>query len=162
MTDRLSGPQLPLGQNEVSDSNSSLCCDKGLLCVGLSWPRIWNTVDASSGASQSALVVKTLPFNARDGRDEVSIPGSGRSPGEGNRNPLHYSCLKNPLDRGAWRATVHVVSESDMTQATKYTCTHTAYMSSLLKVFIRKDVTLWKMLFLHLLGWSDDFYPSFW
>ena len=41
------------------------------------------------------------------------IPGLGRSPGEGNGNPLQYSCLGNPMDRGAWRATVHGVAESD-------------------------------------------------
>ena len=40
------------------------------------------------------------------------IPGSGRSPGEGNGNPLHYSCLENPMDRGAWWATVHGVAKS--------------------------------------------------
>ena len=40
------------------------------------------------------------------------IPGSGRSPGEGNGNPLQYSCLENPMDRGAWRATAHVVTKS--------------------------------------------------
>ena len=39
--------------------------------------------------------------------DPGSIPGSGRSPGEGNGNPLQYSCLENPMDRGAWQATVH-------------------------------------------------------
>ena len=44
-----------------------------------------------------------------------SIPGSGRSPGEGNGNPLQYSCLENPMDRGAWRATVYGVTESDTT-----------------------------------------------
>ena len=43
--------------------------------------------------------------------DPGSIPGSGRSPGEGNGNPLQYSCLGNPMDRGAWRATVHGVTE---------------------------------------------------
>ena len=43
-----------------------------------------------------------------------SIPGSGRSPGVGNGNPLQYSCLENPMDRGAWWTTVHVVTESDM------------------------------------------------
>ena len=42
--------------------------------------------------------------------DTVSIPGSGRSPGEGNDNPLHYSCLRNPMDRGAWWAIVHGVA----------------------------------------------------
>ena len=48
--------------------------------------------------------------------DMGSIPWSGRSPGEGNGNPLQYSCLGNPMDRGAWRATVHgVAKESDMT-----------------------------------------------
>ena len=46
------------------------------------------------------------------GGDPGSIPGLGKSPGEGNGNPLQYSCLKNPMDRGAWRATVHVVTKS--------------------------------------------------
>ena len=44
--------------------------------------------------------------------DAGSIPGSGRSPGEGNGNPLQYSCLENPMDRGAWQATVHGVTKS--------------------------------------------------
>ena len=43
--------------------------------------------------------------------DLGSIPGSGRSPGEGNGNPLRYPCLQNPMDRGAWRAAVHAVTE---------------------------------------------------
>ena len=51
-------------------------------------------------------VVKILPANAGDARDVGSVPGSGRSPGEGNGNPLQDSCLKNSMDRGAWRATV--------------------------------------------------------
>ena len=57
-------------------------------------------------------MVKNLPGNAGDIRDMGSIPGSGRSPGGGHGNPLQYSCLENPMDRGAWRATVHRVSES--------------------------------------------------
>ena len=48
------------------------------------------------------LVVKNPPANAGDVRDTGSIPGSGRSPGEGNGNPLQYSSLENPMDRGAW------------------------------------------------------------
>ena len=47
-----------------------------------------------------------------------SIPGLERSPGEGNGKPLQYSCLENPMDRGAWRATVYRVAGSDMTEAT--------------------------------------------
>ena len=55
-----------------------------------------------TGASQVALVIKNSPANAGDTRDMGSIPGSGRSPGRGHGNPLQYSCLENPLDRGAW------------------------------------------------------------
>ena len=65
----------------------------------------------SDGASQVVLVVKNLPANAGDMRDAGSIPGLGRSPGGGHGNPLQYSCLKNPMDRGAWRATVHGVTK---------------------------------------------------
>ena len=54
-----------------------------------------------------ALAVKNLPAKAGDARDTHSIPGSGRSPGGGHGNPLQHSCLENPMDGGAWRATVH-------------------------------------------------------
>ena len=59
-----------------------------------------------------ALVGKNLPANAGDARDVSSIPGLGRCPGEGNGNPLRYSCLENPMDRGAWQATVHRVTKN--------------------------------------------------
>ena len=59
-----------------------------------------------------ALVVKNLPANEGDIRDVASIPGWGRSPGGGYGNPLQYSCLENPMDRGAWQATAHRVSKS--------------------------------------------------
>ena len=52
-------------------------------------------------------MVKNPPDNARDVRDSGSIPGLGRSPGGGHGNPLQYSCQENPMDRGAWWATVH-------------------------------------------------------
>ena len=58
------------------------------------------------------LGIKNLPANAGDARYASSIPGSGRSPGEGNGNPLQYSCLGNPMDRGVWQATVHGVAKS--------------------------------------------------
>jgi len=54
------------------------------------------------------------PFLGATG-DVGSIPGSERSPGGGNGNSLQYSCLENPIDRGAWRATVHEIAESDPT-----------------------------------------------
>ena len=57
-------------------------------------------------------MVKNSPANAEDMRDMDLIPGLGRSPGGGHGNPLQYSCLENPMDRGAWQATVHRVSES--------------------------------------------------
>ena len=61
-------------------------------------------------------VVKNPPANTGDARDVDSIPGLGRSPGEGNGNPLQNSCLGNPMDKGAWWATVHgVTKELDMT-----------------------------------------------
>ena len=63
--------------------------------------------------SQVALVVKKPPANERDTRDLGSFPGSERSPGERHGNPLQYSCLENPMDRGAWWATVHRVAESN-------------------------------------------------
>ena len=75
-----------------------------------------------TGVSLVAQSVKHLPamqettYNAGD---PGSIPESGRSPGEGNSNPLQYSCLENPMDRGAWRATVHEVARIRHDLATK-------------------------------------------
>ena len=68
------------------------------------------------------MVVKNLLVNAGD---TGSIPGSGRSPREGNGSPLQYSCLGNPMDRGAWKATFHGVAELVMTEHTTHTHTHT-------------------------------------
>ena len=66
-------------------------------------------------AYQVVLVVKNPPVNAGDVRDEGSIPSgrSGRFPGVEHDNPLQYSCLENPMDRGAWQATVHRVAKSE-------------------------------------------------
>ena len=68
------------------------------------------------GASQVTVVVKNLPANA-EVRDVGLIPGLGRSPGGGHDNPFQYSCLENPMDRGAWWAIVHRVAKSQ-------TCSH--------------------------------------
>ena len=67
--------------------------------------------DCSRFLIQVALVVKNPPTIAGDIRDSGSILESGRSPGGGHGNPLQYSCLENPMDRGAWRATVHGVTK---------------------------------------------------
>ena len=64
----------------------------------------------------SGPVVKNLLAEAGDAEDVGSIPGSGRSPGGGNGNALQHSCLENPMDRGAWRATVLGVAELDTTE----------------------------------------------
>ena len=72
---------------------------------------------------------KASAYNAGD---PGSIPSLGRSPGEGNGNPLQYSCLKNPMDRGAWWATVHGVAESDTTSVSNFTFTFSCALKSVL------------------------------
>ena len=69
-------------------------------------------------ASEEVTVVKNLPASAGAVRDLGSVPALGRTPGRGPGNPLQYSCLENPVDRGAWRVTVHRITESNMTKAT--------------------------------------------
>ena len=82
--------------------------------------------------TQVTLVVKSPPANAGDLRDTGLIPASGRSPGGGHGNPLLYSCLENPMDRGAelQRATVRRIAESDKTEATYHASTHALRESS--------------------------------
>ena len=63
-------------------------------------------------------MIKNQPASAKDVRVLGSIPGSGRSSGEGNGYPLQYSCLENPMGRGVLQATVHAVAELDTTEAT--------------------------------------------
>ena len=57
-------------------------------------------------------MVKNLPANAGDAGDTGLIPGLGKSPGEGNGNPLQYFCMENSMDRGVWQVTVHRVTKS--------------------------------------------------
>ena len=61
---------------------------------------------------QTGVSLKNLPARVGDIRHMGSVPSSGRSSGGGNGNPLQYSCLENPKDRGAWRAAVHGVAKS--------------------------------------------------
>ena len=83
---------------------------------GQIWPSDYSLLGVPGGS-----VVKNPP--AGDTADRGSIPGSGRSPGVGNGNPLQYSSLENSVARGAWWATVHRVAESDMTEHSRTHCT---------------------------------------
>ena len=73
-------------------------------------------------------MVKNPPANAGDVRDAGSIPGTGRSPGKGNGNPLKYSCLENPMNGGIWRAMVQRVAKNQ-TQIAQHSHTHLALPS---------------------------------
>ena len=71
-------------------------------------------------------MVKNLPANAGDVRDVSSVPGSGRFPTGGHGNPLQYSCLESPMDRGAWEAVVHSVT-SQTTEGTLHEYFHLGF-----------------------------------
>ena len=83
----------------------------------------------TEGAKKSSILKSDIfhgsrvKASARNVEDPGSIPGSGRSPGEGNSNLLQYSCLENPMDRGAWQATVHGVAKSQ-TRLSDFTSLH--------------------------------------
>ena len=72
---------------------------------------------------QTSLVAQMVKASAYNAGDPGSIPGLGRSTGEGNGNPLQYSCLENPMDRGAWQAIVHGVAKS-LTRLSDFTSLH--------------------------------------
>ena len=91
----------------------------------------WTELSLCSVLSRCT-VVKNLPAKAGDARDTGLIPGLGRSPGEGNGNPLQYSFLENSMERGSWRAIVHGVTKS-WTQLSTHRCTHTDSMLPLEK-----------------------------
>ena len=94
--------------------------------------------------SQLALVVKNLPANARHIRDTGSIPALGRSPAGGHGNPLQYSCLENPMDRGACWAAVHRVTKSQTGLKRLSMYTH------VLLIFTEENVTM-------LITWRKSF-----
>ena len=70
------------------------------------------TLNIAPSGQQTSLVAQTVKVSTYNAGDLGSIPGQGRSAGEGHGNPLQYSCLENPMDRGAWRATAHGVAKS--------------------------------------------------
>ena len=84
------------------------------------WILVFKGFPAGAGGFPGGSEVKASASNVGD---PGSIPGSGRSPGEGNGNPLQYSCLENPMDRGSWQATVHRVAKS-RTRLSDFTTLH--------------------------------------
>ena len=84
-------------------------------------------------------VVKNQPVSVGD---TGSIPGSGRSPGKGHGNPLKYSCLENPMDRGVWCTTVQRVAESDTAEATEHACI--CYISNISFLKARKSIEFFR------------------
>ena len=75
-------------------------------------PRVEAVYDLTHVSARVALVVKDPPANAGDKRDAGPVPGLERTPGGGHGNPLQYSCLEKPMDRGAWQTAVHGVTQS--------------------------------------------------
>ena len=101
----LSSPSLAPNPSQQSSYQNEIVCPFSLQIL-IYRPSTW-----SSGFTADSLI-KSLPACTRDDRDPRFDPTSGRSPGEGNGNPLQYSCLGNPTDREAWQATVHGVLKS--------------------------------------------------
>ena len=99
---------LSLASKDNENGNLVTCIRVQTSCLSLGFRR--NCFPP--GASHMAWVVKSLPAHAGDTRDAGPTPGSGRSPGERHGNPLQCPCLENPMDGGAWRATVHRVAKS--------------------------------------------------
>ena len=91
-------------------------------------------------AFRLVLVIKNPSANAGDARDASSIPGLGRSPGEGTGNPFRYSCLENPVDRDAWWATVHRVTKC-LIQLNQPS-THTPFLFSKGRIFDKNKCLL--------------------
>ena len=87
-------------------------------------------------------LVENPPTNAGDSRDSSLIPGSGRSPGGGHGNPLQYSCLENPMDRGAWRDTAPGVTKSQ-TRLSTHALRPTDYVLIFKLIFYCCNIALW-------------------
>ena len=100
---------------------------------------------------------KESAASAEDAGNVGSIPGSGRSPGEGNGNSLQYSCLENSLDRGAWRATVHGVAKSQTLWALMQSVAHTVWSYYMSSAWLPSSLQAVRLLTL-----ESYFLPVFW
>ena len=107
-----------------------------LRVVAVSFAKMYDWLQAS----QVALVVTTPPADAGYPGDASLIPRLERSPGRGHSNPLQYSCLENPMDRGAWWATVHGVAKSRIWLKQ---CSMHAWLTTYTTKFLHKNLTVW-------------------
>ena len=122
MSANLENLAVATGPEKVSfHSNPKECSDYRIIVLMAESLRRWIKAPVSSGVwvrIPSLSILLGLPCSSNgkepacDAGDQGSVPGLGSSSGEGNGNPLQYSCLENPIDREAWRATVHGVAKS--------------------------------------------------
>ena len=101
-------PQRPPNKKSIKGFLLKRLNSKNCTCCKTYFQGIFTEHPVHGRASQVVLVVKNTPTN--EGEDMGLIPGSRRSPGRGHGNPFQYCCLENPMDRGAWRVTVHGVA----------------------------------------------------
>ena len=122
----------------------------------------WSCVFVLWSMWHAVLVVKNPPANAGDIRDAGSIPGLGRAPGGGHGSPPQYSCLENPMDRGAWRAAVHRVAKSQtwLKQLSMHTCMHTVFSNKQKYIFLFIN-TKWRELYLTIQRTLDNNHWTF-
>ena len=120
--------------------------------------RIDYSIGSAEWASHVALVVKNPPANAGDVRDAGLIPGLGRSPGGGYGNLVQYSCLEDLTDRGAWWATIHRVTKSQILLQRLKMHTHIVQYKNACNFYIHWEAK--KLMWLTLLWYLLDYYWS--
>ena len=117
---------LPLLRTSYKIRHTSILSLSTLLFKRVKWRVIFKkkNLDHLEGGFPGGTVVENLPANAGHAEDMGSVPGSGRSPGEGKGSPFQYSCLENLMDGGAWQTAIQGVANSQ-TQLSDWACAHT-------------------------------------